>query len=391
MKSFNKILILMLLFFAMVSVSFAYLYFAKENKNGELNFRVTSNGDTISTAEKRIENSNIISNQRSSLITETVKSASPAVVGITVTEILEYRDPYVDDPFYRFFFGDRSRQYKSQSRGSGVIISNDGFILTNDHVAGSGSEITVTLTNGKHYKAERIGTDPISDICLLKISEKNLSYIKFGNSDDAIIGEWVIALGNPFGLFEINNKPIVTVGVVSATGMNLEPVNNRYYLGMIQTDAAINGGNSGGPLINSAGELIGINTLIYGAQGNIGIGFAIPINKVSKIVNELKRNGEVDRNFWIGMRVQNIDEEIAKYYKLPNISGVIVTYIDKNSPSDKAGIQVGDIITTVEGIPVNNDRSLIGIFQEFRTGESIKINIIRENKSQIKTMKLEKR
>jgi len=192
-----------------------------------------------------------ISKSRKNILTETVKNVSPAVVGINITQIQQYQDPFssfFDDPFFRQFFGNRgSYSQKVKGLGSGFIISEDGYILTNDHVAGNATEITVTMTNGKHYKARIIGSDPVTDICLLKIDEKNLPFISFGNSNDVIIGEWVIALGNPFGLFELNDKPTVTVGVISATGMNLEPINNRYYLNMLQTDAAINGGNSGGP------------------------------------------------------------------------------------------------------------------------------------------------
>jgi serine protease Do len=238
-----------------------------------------------------------ISNSRRTIITQTVEKVSPSIVGINVTEIRKYSDPFsslFDDPFFRQFFGNRgSYNQKVQSLGSGYIISPDGYIVTNDHVAGNASEITVTMTDGSHHDAKIIGSDPVSDICLLKIDGENLPYAELGNSDDVIIGEWVIALGNPFGLFELNDRP---------TGMNLEPINDRYYLNMIQTDAAINGGNSGGALVNSVGEVIGMNTLIFtanGVQGNIGLGFAIPINKVKRIVTELKSKGKIDRDFHI--------------------------------------------------------------------------------------------
>jgi len=243
-----------------------------------------------------------ITRSRRNIITETVKKVSPAVVGINVIEIQQYRDPlgsFFDDPFFRQFFGDRrSRTREVKELGSGYIISPEGYIVTNDHVAGNASRITVTLTDGISYDAELIGSDPVSDIALLKIDGDNFPYVEPGNSDEIIIGEWAIALGNPFGLFEVNDKPTVTVGVISATGMNLEPINDRYYLNMIQTDAAINGGNSGGPLVNSLGEVIGMNTLIFtaGSQGNIGLSFAIPINKVKSIIEELKDTGKIDRN-----------------------------------------------------------------------------------------------
>lgn len=338
-----------------------------------------------------------ITNSRKNIITKTVELVSPAVVGINVIEIRQVRDPFsyfFDDPFFRQFFGDRrSSNRRVQGLGSGYLISPDGYIVTNDHVAGNASEITVTLTDGSHHQAKIVGTDPISDICLIKIEGSNFPFIDLGNSDSIIIGEWVIALGNPFGLFDLNDKPTVTVGVISATGMNLEPINNRYYLNMIQTDAAINGGNSGGPLVNSLGEVIGMNTLIFtagGAQGSIGLGFAIPINKVRKIISELKEKGSIDRDFQIGMRIQTIDEGIARYYNLSSSRGVIVTRITPGSPAEKSDIRVGDLITEVEGFRINNENTLYGVFQEFRADQTITLKINRENNDLIKRMKLEK-
>ena len=338
-----------------------------------------------------------ITNSRRNIITQTVGKVSPSIVGINVTEIRKYNDPfssYFDDPFFRQFFGNRgSYNQKVQGLGSGYIISPDGYIVTNDHVAGNASEITVTMTDGSHHQAKIIGSDPISDICLLKVDADNLPYVELGSSDDIIIGEWVIALGNPFGLFELNDKPTVTVGVISATGMNLEPINDRYYLNMIQTDAAINGGNSGGALVNSMGEVIGMNTLIYtagGVQGNIGLGFAIPVNKIKQIVTELKQKGKIDRDFQIGMSIQTIDAGIANYYHLKSDKGVIITKIIPNSPADNAGLKPGDIITEVEGYKINNDQTLFGVFQEFRTGQEISVKVIRDNSELTNKMKLKK-
>jgi serine protease Do len=333
---------------------------------------------------------------RRNIITETVEKVSPAVVGINVIEIQQYRDPlgsFFDDPFFRQFFGDRrSRTREVKELGSGYIISPDGFIVTNDHVAGNASRITVTLTDGVSYDAKLIGSDPVSDIALLKIDGEKFPYVEPGNSDEIIIGEWVIALGNPFGLFEVNDKPTVTVGVISATGMNLEPISDRYYLNMIQTDAAINGGNSGGPLVNSLGEVIGMNTLIFtaGSQGSIGLGFAIPINKVKTIIAELKEKGKIDRDFEIGMRIQSIDESIAKYYNLERTRGVIITKIYPGTPSDKAGLQVGDIILKINDFQINNDNTVFGVFYEFRTGQEIDILVFRDGEELNKKMKLEK-
>lgn len=351
--------------------------------------------DSLYYEKSRINNE--LYNSRKNIITETVKNASPAIVGINVTEIRQYQDPFssmFNDPFFRQFFGDRGN-YKQQVKelGSGYIISPDGYIVTNDHVAGNASEITVTTTAGKQYKAKLVGTDAASDICLLKVDAKNLPHVTFGNSDDVIIGEWVIALGNPFGLFELNDKPTVTVGVISATGMNLEPINNRYYTNMLQTDAAINGGNSGGPLLNSIGEVIGMNTLIYtagGVQGNIGLGFAIPINKVKNIIKELKAHGKIDRDFNIGMRVQALDDDLAKYYKLPTSKGVMINQIIDNTPADKAGLKSGDIILKIDDFTITNEQNLISVFQEFRTGQTIKVKVLRDNKDLTLKMTLEK-
>jgi serine protease Do len=355
------------------------------------------NGISLASFKTAQQNQNDIDNSRRTIITQTVEKVSPSIVGINVTEIQKFNNPYnsfFDDPFFRQFFGNRGNySQKVQELGSGFIISPDGYIVTNDHVAGNANEITVTMTDGSHHQAKIVGTDPASDICLLKIDGSNLPYVELGNSDDVIIGEWVIALGNPFGLFELNDKPTVTVGVISASKMNLEPINDRYYLNMLQTDAAINGGNSGGPLVNSIGQVIGMNTLLYtasGIQGNIGLGFAIPVNKIKKIITELKKNGKIDRDFEIGMSIQTIDEGIANYYNLDSKKGVIITKIVANSPADKAGLKPGDIITEIDGYKINNDQTIFGVFQEFRTGQEISVKIIRDKKELTKKMILTK-
>ena len=380
-----------------VALLFAGILFIKADGNNKENFSIPNETEFILTQYQDRNNLNDeISRSRKNILTETVEKVSPAVVGINVIEIRQYRDPlfsFFDDPFFRQFFGDRSSKNREvKGLGSGYIISPDGYIVTNDHVAGHATEVKVTLTDGRTFEAEVIGTDMASDICLLKIDGENLPYIKHGNSNDIIIGEWVIALGNPFGLFELNEKPTVTVGVVSASGMNLEPINERYYLNMIQTDAAINGGNSGGPLVNSLGEIIGMSTLIFTAGGNsgsIGLGFAIPINKIISIVEELKEYGKINRDFEIGMRIQSIDEGIATYYDLNDTKGVIVTKVYRNSPADICGIEVGDIITEINDYKINNENSIFGVFHEFRTGQIIDVKIIRDHNKLTKQMKLE--
>ena len=339
-----------------------------------------------------------ISKSRKNAITNTVEVVSPAIVGITVTEVREYRDPFSnffgDDPFFRQFFGNRSLKQEVKGLGSGFLISSEGYILTNDHVAGNAKEIIVTMTNGEKYPAELVGTDMISDVALLKIKGKDFPFVKLGNSDDVIIGEWVITFGNPFGLFENIDKPIVTVGVVSAKGMNLSVEDNRSYRGLIQTDAVINAGNSGGPLVNSAGEVIGINTLIYTAgvsQAYIGYGFAIPINRVKSIVDELQKKGKVERNFWTGMEVNIVDQRIAKYFGLKTAEGVIISDIKKNSPAEKAELKVGDIILEINGEKIQNEETIISIINDAKAGDVLDLKIYRDKRTFNVNMTLEKR
>ena len=367
------------------------------NNNTPLYHDSSHNGISLAAyQQQKAQTNNDITTGRNTIITKTVKKVSPAVVGINVTEIQKYQSPFgnfFDDPFFQHFFGGRNYTQKVKELGSGYIISPDGYIVTNDHVAGNASEITVTLTNGEEYPAKLIGTDHATDICLLKIKGKNFPYVTLGNSNDIMIGEWVIAFGNPFGLFSVNDKPTVTVGVVSSTGMNLEPMQQRYYLNMIQTDAAINGGNSGGPLVNSLGQVIGMNTLIYtagGVKGNIGLGFAIPINKVKKIVTLLKEHGKVNRDFKVGLRIQSIDQGIAKYYNLKTTRGVIVTKVIPHTPASRSGMKEGDIILEANNYQINDEDALVGAFQAFTTGETIQLKIQRSDKTRTIKMKLEK-
>ncbi len=327
-------------------------------------------------------------------ITRAIEKVAPAIVGINVEEVREIRDPFFDDPFFRQFFGDEfSRKQLVRGLGSGFIISEDGYILTNDHVAGNATKISVSLTTGERLDAKLVGTDPVSDIALLKIDKKGLPYVTLGNSDDLIIGEWVIALGNPFGLFEINDKPTVTVGVVSATKMKVNADNKRVYKDMVQTDASINSGNSGGPLINANGEVIGINTIIFTgssySSGSIGVGFAISINRVKKIMEEIKKYGKIDRSFNPGFRIQGVDEQIAKYYNLKNKSGVIVTQVYKGGSADKAGLQPEDIIIEVNGEPVRDEMDLIFAVNDSKKGDVLQLTIIRNGSEKKLSLELQ--
>lgn len=354
-----------------------------------------------------------VSNSRQNAITRAVEKCSPAIVGINVTEVRQvvYRDPFFnspfgDDPFFqrfRNFFGgggDRKREYQVQGLGSGFLISPDGYILTNHHVAGNASKIVVTMTNGEKYDAEIIGSDMVSDVALLKIDGKRLPHLSLANSDNVIVGEWAIAFGNPFGLFDKNSKPTITVGVVSNTDIsfiqNDQPM-NRVYRGMIQTDAAISSGNSGGPLVNALGEVIGMNTVIFSTAqsrsgaGSIGIGFAIPINRVKMIVDELKKNKTIDRNYYIGMEIREIDEQIAAYLKTDKKEGAVVFSVERRSPADEAGIEPGDIVLKVNGKSIHRAEDYQVEIGDLTTGQRVQIELLRGDEVVKKSFKLEPR
>ena len=347
---------------------------------------------TIASFDKSQATENI-SDDRHNAITRAIESVSPSIVGINVEEEREVRNPFFDDPFFRQFFGEQGPQKQIvKGLGSGFIISEDGYILTNDHVAGNATKISVTLTSGETVNAELIGSDPTTDVALLKIDKDDLIFVKFGNSDNIIIGEWVIALGNPFGLFEINDKPTVTVGVVSAANMKVNADGRRVYKEMIQTDASINAGNSGGPLIDANGYVIGMNTIIFTgnqfSSGSIGVGFAISINRVMKIVEELKDKGSINRNFNVGFRIQGIDDQLAKYYGLESKDGVIVTQILKGGISDKAGLKTEDVIIYVNDEKITNEQDLIFAINDMRVGDVLKLKVLRNSNEEIIEMKL---
>ncbi len=351
-------------------------------------------GGAIQTVAGQGSPEDEITASRENAITKAVAAVSPAVVGINVISTRQVRrwSPWGDDPFFRQFFGDQIYSQPIQSLGSGFIISSDGYILTNDHVAGNANEITVTMTSGEKYEARLVGSDALSDVALLKIDGKNLPHLRLGDSDDVIIGEWAIAFGNPFGLFDISDKPTVTVGVVSATNMNLRTNDGHAYRMMIQTDASINSGNSGGPLVNSVGEVIGLNSVIYTPnEGSVGVGFSIPINRVKTIMEELKRNGKVDRNFNTGLEVQAVDARVARYFGLERIEGVIVSDVRAGSAGEKGGFKPGDIILEVKGERIDSEATLISIMDLAKSGESLSIKVWRNREVVRLNLKLERK
>jgi len=335
---------------------------------------------------------------RKNAITHAVKELSPAVVGINVISVREYRyrSPFYNDPFFRRFFPDQVYRKKVENLGSGFIISPDGYILTNEHVVHAATQIIVTMTNEQKYDANIIGFDYDSDIALLKIDGKNLPFIPFGNSDDVIIGEWAIAIGNPFGLFSIHSQPTVTVGVISAIDRDFQRNHEgRLYQDMIQTDASINRGNSGGPLVNSAGELIGMNTMIFSeGGGSIGLGFTIPSNKLLDVYTKLKDRGAIERDFSIGLLgILNVNRVIAMSLRLPELRGVVITDVEKGSPAEKSGAEPTDVILAVNDKQINNSNDIEQILRntDLRVGDILKLSVFRNGKIVDLDLKLEKR
>jgi len=324
-----------------------------------------------------------VDNSRTTAITRAIEKVGPAVACINVQQNVSAYS--TSDPFFRYFFPPEI--YPMKSSGSGVVISPDGYVLTNTHVVENASKISVTLSGGDEYDAEVIGVDKTSDLALLLLNGDNFPFVEMGDSDDLIIGEWVIALGNPFELFSVSNQPTASVGIISANHMDfgMQKESGRVLQNMIQTDAAINPGNSGGPLVNSEGKVIGINTFIFTGsnynRGSIGIGFAIPINTAKRIAKELKTSGSIDRSFTTGLVVQPLTRSMIRHLKIPFRDGVIVVHVDKNSSAQKAGIAIGDIIVTAAGNKVNSPSDIRDIIAEkdLRSGDRIKFKIFREN------------
>ncbi|TFH03024.1 MAG: trypsin-like serine protease [Calditrichales bacterium] len=379
--------------FTLGIIAGAIFYYNFGNSNGDpKSFNDTLLVDNAFASEQREQRNDDLYKSRQNSITTAVEKLSPAVVGINVMQVRELRrkspfstrDPFLREFFPEFFQDQRYRQ-EIQALGSGFIISSDGYILTNEHVVENATEVIVTMTDGSKEKAEIVGTDPTSDVALLKIARNNLVYVVMGNANEIILGEWAIAIGNPFGLFEINNRATVTVGVISALNRDFGEIKGRVYQDMIQTDASINHGNSGGPLCNSLGEVIGMNAFIYSEkenEGSVGIGFAIPINRVTRLIDDLKKYHTIDRDFWIGIRVKSIDQAISQKLGYTKNGGVMVSYIDRKSPSEKAGIKLGDIIIQIGNETIFSDEDVTAaIYEEdYRVNDMMAVKVWRDGK-----------
>ena len=305
---------------------------------------------------------------------EAARKAVPAVVHVyTTQEIKTPRHPLLDDPIFRHFFGDRfdGGSQKSAGLGSGVIVSADGYVLTNYHVVEAASDIEVALNDGKTLKARVVGSDPESDLAVLKIKGEKLPAITFGQMENLRVGDVVLAIGNPFGVGQT-----VTMGIVSALGRSHLGINT--FENFIQTDAAINPGNSGGALIDTAGNLLGINTAIYSRSGGSqGIGFAIPVSSAKTIMEQIIQNGTVIRG-WIGVEAQEITPELAESFGLPGTEGALIAGVVRGSPADQSGIKPGDVLLAVNGKAVKDPQVMLDLIASLKPEEKAAFRLRRD-------------
>jgi len=301
---------------------------------------------------------------------DAVRQAAPAVVNVYTTKEVRRRGA-PEDPLYRYFFGDpRGGSDQVASLGSGVIASADGFVLTNNHVVQAADEIAVALSDGRQVEARLVGADPESDLAVLKIEASDLPVITFGSSDSLKVGDVVLAIGNPFDVGQT-----VTMGIVSALGRSNLGINT--FENFIQTDAAINQGNSGGALVDSNGHLVGINTAIFSRTGgSIGIGFAIPSTLVVQVMDQLIRSGKVVRGYF-GVEPEDLTPELAEVLKLQRSEGVVLKGVQRTSPAGRAGLEPGDVMLTINGQPVKNSRSMLNQISQLPPGTPARVKVTR--------------
>jgi serine protease Do len=333
-----------------------------------------------------------LADQLSEAFEKASEKVNPSIVPIFAKQVVEVQNPFAfptdpfrdffGDDFFKRFFGTPPEQQKQtvHSLGSGVIVAKDGYILTNNHVVNGAEELTVVLADQKKYPAKLIGTDPQTDMAVIKIDATDLTAATLGNSDEVKVGQWVIAVGNPFQLMHT-----VTAGIISAKGRSKMGLAD--YEDFFQTDAAINPGNSGGALADLDGNVIGINTAINSPSGgNVGIGFAIPINMASQVMEALISKGKVTRGY-VGLLLQDLDEDLAKAMKLKNSQGVLVGDVTAGGPADKAGIKRGDVIIEIDGKKVENSFQLRNLVAQTKPGTLVTFTLIREGQQmQVKVL-----
>jgi len=316
---------------------------------------------------------------------EAAGRAMPAVVNILTSKASREAHPILKDPFFRRFFGDRMPPDEQMSSlGSGVIVSAEGYILTNFHVVEGADQIEVGLADGRKAKAQVVGTDPDTDLAVIRISERNLPVMVLGQPDEARVGDVVLAIGNPFGVGQT-----VTMGIISAVGRNNLHIN--HFENFIQTDAAINFGNSGGALVDINGNLLGINSAIYSQTGgSIGIGFAIPVSTARNVLESIIKSGQVVRG-WIGIESQDITPELAASFGLGRESGAIIAGVVRNGPADRAGVRPGDILLAVEGKSVKNTGEMLNLIAQLAPGAKARLTLMRQNRESLVDVTVGKR
>jgi Do/DeqQ family serine protease len=302
---------------------------------------------------------------------DAAKKAMPSVVNIfTSKEMRAPRHPLLDDPMFRRFFGDPDDSQRATSLGSGVIVSPAGYIVTNNHVVESAGEIEVALPDGKKLLAKVVGSDPESDLAILRVNADNLPAITLGSLENLRVGDHVLAIGNPFGVGQT-----VTSGIVSALGRSGLGINT--FENFVQTDAAINPGNSGGALVDTRGNLVGINTAIYSRSGgSMGIGFAIPVSTAKMVMEQIIKSGSVTRG-WIGVEAQEVTPAVADSFKLADLRGAVIAGVLRNGPADKGGVKPGDVLLEIEGKPVDG-RSLLNVVAALQPGNAAKMKVKRQ-------------
>lgn len=350
--------------------------------------------DLVTTRSTVMRSPEEVSQSRRTAIVRAVEQVSPAVVSIIATQLIRQRGyaTLFDDPMFgRFLAIPREYLQEVPNSGSGFVISREGYVLTNAHVIQNAQRIRVVLTDGRTLESQRVGVNETSDLAVLKIDGEDLAYAPLGRSSDVMVGEWAIAIGNPFGLALDDAKPAVTVGVVSAVGRDFGRDGHEsraVYRDMIQTDASINPGNSGGPLINAAGEVIGINTFIISESGGSeGIGFAIPIDHARKVVGELIKFGK-PRSAWIGLSVMNISWLLAENLSIRDRRGVIINGVAKHSPAEQAGLRMMDIIREINGKRIENRADAEDAFYGVLVEDEVRLLLERAGRPMTVTLRL---
>ena len=354
-----------LLFAQAVTVMLAAYFVVATLKPEWIGRRATSLGGVVSVIEAPASNPSALT---PGSLRAAAKKASPAVVSINTSKAAR-RSPRSDDPWFRFFFGDQGDQPQI-GLGSGVIVSADGYILTNNHVVEGADEIDVTLNDSRHARGKVIGTDPDTDLAVLKIELDKLPVVVLGNSDNLQVGDQVLAIGNPFGVGQT-----VTSGIVSALGRNQLGINT--FENFIQTDAAINPGNSGGALVDVNGNLEGINTAIYSRSGgSMGIGFAIPVSTAKQVLEDIVKEGKVTRG-WIGVEPNDLSPELAETFGVKARKGAIITGVLQNGPAARAGVRPGDVITGVGEKQIGNVQELLTAVAGLKPGDATRFALQR--------------